>query len=231
MIYLAIEDVVHRLAEFKSKGFVPTMRKGPTGIGHTLEQMLDLEENNLAFPDLGEVELKTTRSNTQSLITLFTYDRGVWKEPLQHVIERLGIEEEDRTKLYATVGTAANSFGLSVNPSSEYVELRGPTNEVLAQWDYKELQSRFHAKLRHVLLVHANSKQINNVEHFHYYRAQFLSGWLFLWNLPRLFNEQIIWIDLRMHLSNAKVRNHGTAFRIREQDLTELYPLVEEMPV
>ena len=38
--------------------------KDQTGIGHTLEQELQLEENNLAIPDLGgRVELKATNLN------------------------------------------------------------------------------------------------------------------------------------------------------------------------
>lgn len=54
------------------------MRKGATGIGHTLEQLLELEENNLVVPDFGDVELQTSRANTNNLITLFTNEKDVW---------------------------------------------------------------------------------------------------------------------------------------------------------
>lgn len=127
------------------------------------------------------------------------------------------------------MNTNVNAFGLQLLTGEEHVELLGPGGEVLARWVFRDLQARFHQKLRHVLLVHAKAKKINQEEHFHYFRAQFLSGWLFLWHFPRLFSEKLILIDLRVHLKNNRVRNHGTAFRINERNLSELYPIVEEM--
>ena len=38
----------------KARGFVKALRGGPTGVGHTLEQLLGMKENNIALPDLGE---------------------------------------------------------------------------------------------------------------------------------------------------------------------------------
>lgn len=46
----------------KKLGWVVSQRRGPTGVGHTLERLVGLEENNLALPDLGSVELKAHRS-------------------------------------------------------------------------------------------------------------------------------------------------------------------------
>ena len=42
-------------------GFVKTLRKGPTGIGYTLETLLEIDENNISSPDFGEIELKAQR--------------------------------------------------------------------------------------------------------------------------------------------------------------------------
>lgn len=38
--------------KIKKKGWVKSLRRGPTGVGHTLEQLLGLDENNIALPDL-----------------------------------------------------------------------------------------------------------------------------------------------------------------------------------
>lgn len=55
-------------------------RKGPTGVGHCFEQELGASESNIPIPDIGgRVEMKGTRRNANSLITLFTFNRGVWK--------------------------------------------------------------------------------------------------------------------------------------------------------
>ena len=40
------------LQELKNRGFVKSLRKGPTGIGLTFETLMGVEENNLALPDI-----------------------------------------------------------------------------------------------------------------------------------------------------------------------------------
>lgn len=41
------------------------------GVGNTLEDLLDVAENNLQLPDFGDWELKSQRADTGSLLTLF----------------------------------------------------------------------------------------------------------------------------------------------------------------
>ncbi|MDR3264225.1 MAG: MvaI/BcnI family restriction endonuclease [Clostridiales bacterium] len=41
------------------------------GVGNTLEDLLEIVENNLSLPDFGKWELKTQRDTTSSLLTLF----------------------------------------------------------------------------------------------------------------------------------------------------------------
>ena len=59
----------------KEEGWVKTHRKGPTGIGKTIEDLLGIDENNVPGPDGERVELKSGRkSDTRagSMLTLFT---------------------------------------------------------------------------------------------------------------------------------------------------------------
>lgn len=73
-------------AKIKAEGWVQSTRRGPTGIGQTLEELLGLPESNVAFPDLGSIELKAHRINSSSMVTLFTFNRKAWKmKPLEAV--------------------------------------------------------------------------------------------------------------------------------------------------
>ncbi|MFH1170569.1 MAG: MvaI/BcnI family restriction endonuclease [Candidatus Vogelbacteria bacterium] len=64
--------LISKLKEISAMGFVPNARKGNAGgIGNTLEDLLEIKENNLPIPNAAEWELKTKRLNTTSLITLF----------------------------------------------------------------------------------------------------------------------------------------------------------------
>lgn len=64
-----------RLYTIKEMGWIKNNRPGNAGgVGNTLEDMLDVEENNYPMPDYGEWELKTQRENTTSLLTLFHFE-------------------------------------------------------------------------------------------------------------------------------------------------------------
>src|SRR5215216_445660 len=61
-----------RLEAIAEMGWVPNVRHGNHGgIGNTLEDLLEIQENNLPIPNAAEWELKTQRMDTASLTTLF----------------------------------------------------------------------------------------------------------------------------------------------------------------
>ena len=62
---MTLDQVRERLSSIKQMGYVRTMRRGPTGIGYTLESLLEIEENNISAPDLGTFELKAQREHTR----------------------------------------------------------------------------------------------------------------------------------------------------------------------
>lgn len=66
------ESLIVALKEICSRGWIQNARPGNEGgIGNTLEDLLDIEENNLPIPNAAEWELKSQRLNTSSLTTLF----------------------------------------------------------------------------------------------------------------------------------------------------------------
>lgn len=72
---MQLSELRQRLCDLNDQGFVKSKRTGPTGIGYTLENWLDVTENNLPIPDIdGQIEIKATRSSTNKLITLFTFN-------------------------------------------------------------------------------------------------------------------------------------------------------------
>ncbi len=66
------EQLIKKLREIKSKGWICNARPGNAGgVGNTLEDLLGIQENNLPIPNAAEWELKCQRKNTTSLTTLF----------------------------------------------------------------------------------------------------------------------------------------------------------------
>lgn len=66
------ESLVEALLDIRARGWIVTHRKNNDGgIGNTLEDLLDIPENNLPLPNAAEWELKAQKKNTSSLLTLF----------------------------------------------------------------------------------------------------------------------------------------------------------------
>ena len=226
---MQLKKLVKNLEDIKSKGFIETIRKGPTAVGYLLEKELGLSETNITIPDIGgRIEIKATRKNTNSLITLFTFNRGVWRIKQKDLINKYGyIDAQGTQALYATVSAKvhnAQGFFLAIDNDKHLVLLKNAKeDETIAEWSTYVIAGKFMTKLDRLLVILADSKMVDEKEFFHYNEAyilenptpeKFLEG----------FNRNELMIDLRMHLKDyGGVRNHGTAFRISEKNLTDLY--------
>ena len=60
---ITIDEIKKRLTAIKKMGYVKSLRKGPTGIGYTLETLLEIDENNISSPDFGEIEFTPSPSS------------------------------------------------------------------------------------------------------------------------------------------------------------------------
>lgn len=220
----SLHELTDRLRAIQRSGYVKSIRRGPTGVGHTLEQLLDLEENNFKDPDYGEIELKAHRFGQSSLITLFTSDRAAWIIPQLTAVERYGIRvDSERINLYSTLTLSENNRGLYTYPDDSSVMILDQHENIVASWSYERLRERIRQKILELVLVLANVKKEQNTEFFHYSTASFHFGELIDWDLKELFENGKLLIDLRLHSKAGKIRNHGTGFRIHEQNLPDLY--------
>ncbi len=226
---MLLKELIKRIDNLKNKGFIQTLRKGPTGIGHLLESELGLNETNIAIPDIGgRIELKATRRNVNSLITLFTFNRGVWKFNQKDLINKYGYKDEQgRQALYNIVNKRApntQGFYLISDPTRNLIILRNNNEtENIAEWSAYVIAGKFMTKLDRLLLIIADNQVENGIEFFHFNEAYLLEN-----PTPEKFLEAFerneLMIDLRMHIKESGgVRNHGTVFRISEKNLMNLY--------
>jgi len=226
---MTLKKVQNKLREIKNKGFVKSLRRGSTGIGYTFERLFGVKENNIPIPDIGgRVEIKTIRKDSQSLITLFTFNRGVWHIRQKELIQKYGyIDNKGRFALKNTVfygKPILQKLGLEIDEHKNTIHLIDVTTKnTVATWDVYVIVGKFMTKLSRLLIVLADRKIIKGKEYFHYNEAYLLTN-----PSPRsfikAFKKSLIGIDLRMHLKESgAVRNRGTAFRIKEKNLIELY--------
>jgi hypothetical protein len=209
--------------ELKAKGFVPSTRNGPTGIGHSLETYLGLTENNISLPDIEDAELKAHRSGSNNMITLFTFNRKVWKMPPLEAIRKYGsLDKNERLGLYYTMSLKPNSAGLFLDVGDNDISIRHISGEIVAEWNLEILARQFVRKTPALIFVSAFTEERGGREYFHFYRAQLMSG-----TSPDIlahqFEAENILVDLRLHDQITRARNHGTGFRAYENRLPFLF--------
>ena len=226
---MRLEEFTGKFQALKGRGFVRSLRSGPTGVGYTFETMMGLEENNLALPDIEGIEIKAHRDNANSLITLFTFNSGAWQMDPLEAIREYGVQDDNgRLGMYYTMSLTPNSAGLFLGISDDEVAVRHTSGKAVAVWKLETLAERFSAKIPALLFVSAHAEERSDAEYFHYYRAQLMretAGHLF----SELFKAGHLLMDLRLHDKGTSARNHGTAFRVREDKLPLLFKKVEDV--
>lgn len=226
---ITLNNFKKSFTRIKNAGWIQSKRKGPTGIGQTLEQLLGLDENNIALPDLGRVELKAHRIGSSSMITLFTFNRKAWKMKPLDAVRKYGTPDQNgRLGLYFTMSRTPNSMGLFLHVERDRISVRHISGEIIAEWQLDALAERFIQKLPGLVLVSAFSKMRGDIEWFKFERAQLLTG-----TSPEIIRNQIlegnILVDLRLHDQVTRARNHGTGFRARGDRLPLLFKNVKDL--
>lgn len=226
-----IAEIKEELNEIYQMGYIVSKRKGNTGIGYTLETLLGLKENNLKTPDFENIELKSQRRGVSNRVTMFTFNRGVWKIKQRELIERYGyVDTNDRPSLYCTVDTRLNNQGLTIKVEHENVRLFHLDGFLIAEWTGENLVDTFTKKMPSLVIVHADTRMNSKGKEEFWFNEAFYLTQPNVDNLLDLIRKDIIIVDIRMHLKeNNRVRNHGTGFRINEEFLNLCFSSREKL--
>ena len=231
------DEMLSGLKDLKEKGFVKTHRAGDTGIGKTLEDLLEIEENNIQGPDGEDTELKAARKNSPSMLTLFT------KSPLPRGINsKLRAEygypdkdHPDKLALRTTIdsvdfNTIKGKKGFMVVSSGDKIEIvpgRTPTKfpeMPNPYWNKEDFENSIKKKYKKSLLyVKADNKGTGENEEFHFNAAYLLEGFDFS-KFAKSLKDGILKVDIRLGLySDGRFHDHGTGVRIKPSLLDECF--------
>lgn len=216
-----LDDFKKKLQQVKKLGFVPTHRPGDTGIGKTLEDLLDIKENNIPLHDItGVAELKAYRRNAKSMLTLFTLEplpKGGDRD--RALLDNFGYSKRDngRSKeLHSTLSCKRyNNQSLKLSVEKDKIRIQGKERRLNIYWDMQSVARKFADKLPALIYVLADTKNIKGKEYFHFNEAYILSDFDFELFKKMVKQDQIV-VDFRMYYRpNGNVRNHGTGFRVK----------------
>jgi hypothetical protein len=242
-----------KIAQIKEMGYVQSHRRGDTGIGKTLEDLLGITENNIAGPDFATYELKAARKESVSMLTLFT------KAPLpasanKKLLEAFGyaqrksfslrdyvqssltgkqVEESNvptkDKELHVTVDALRpNSVGLRLGVKGNKLVIEND-KAVEAYWDNNTLRETFEKKYHMLVYVLADHKVEGDKEHFWFNEALLLAGFSFE-RFSELVTEGKLKVDIRIgHYPDGRLHDHGTGFRILPKYLPQCFKTIDRI--
>lgn len=238
-----IDLLINKFNNIKNMGWVSSIKKGSAGIGLTFEHLIGVNENEFEIPDFNGIELKTKRNKSNSYTTLFN---ATPDGPHFHEVERLRTSygyPHSKAKEYKVlnVSTFANQlnnmgikyysklkidydnqklFLLIYNKNKQLIE-----NEIF--WYFDTLKEKLLRKLKILAYINADTKIVNNIEYFKYYKMTIYMLKDFD-TFITLLNQGIIRVTFKINVylngpKKGQICDHGTGFDIQEKDLLKLY--------
>ena len=219
-----LEELKSRLAYIKQMGYVESIYSHAGGIGNTFEYLLNVKENNLTLPDLGNFELKARRKETGSMITLFTKSPNRYSNA--QLLDDYGYMSGGSLKIHQTVYFGSqNAQGFILKRDKDELQCWNK-NDCLGTYSLEFLNGKFLEKVGDgVILALAKTRvRADGWEEFHYQDVFLLRGV----NFEELIRK--LRYDIRIgRYPDGRVHNHGSAFRLRFSDLGRVFQLYEKL--
>ena len=227
-----LTKIIRALKKLSERGWIESSRIHDTGIGKTLEDELNIKENNIALPDFGVMELKSQRSKTNSMVTLFTKKpEGITNKEIR---EKYGYPDKHFSKVKCLRQTIADGrknaqgFSLSIDKKKGIMWLI-KDGERIGFYYLDFLKEKAIEKIGDgLILVLAETKKEKGKEFFRSKKAYLLKGI----DSSKFIKHSKYDIRLGVYKSGSKrglPHDHGSAFRIPNKDIQKLFRISSQI--
>lgn len=239
----SLDEFISRFNAVRELGWVPSHRSNNTGIGKTLEDLMEIEENNSDGPDLGDVEIKSQRALSSSKVTLFTKKPSGPDGANVSLRDNYGIQNPrhpDLMQMHASMFNYWNKtydrWAMRLIPDDDeekiFLQIRdlrtGEMEPFTCWYDYEVIREVISRKMGILAFVSADRRVVDGCEHFRYTDCTVFVGGSFE-NFMKLLNSGKIQYDIRIGSyktpgkNYGKVHDHGSGFRIARSNMSELF--------
>lgn len=235
--------LVDLFEEIRERGWIKTSRHGDQCLGNTFEDLIGKEEDNKAKADFFDIELKSHREITGSLISLFSKSPSNPKGVNTYLRLKYGVDNADgfEQKVLNTtisgkqfnshrgghnfkveVDRENNKLWLLVKDTSGTI-IEGPENGEKVYWDFDILQNALDNKLKKIAILFGEEKKENQTTYVKYNKMVIFEG-LTLEKMLKAIEDGDLYIDIRIGVyasgkNIGKTHDHGTGFRIHLEKL------------
>ena len=225
------------------KGYIRGIYNSSSSIGRTFEHELGLEMNKECVPDYEGIEIKTRRTYSKSMITLFNAvpdgEEALEITRLKNTYGYPYYRDRNYKCLYVEVFANKLNFGgryykykIEIDRKNERIflciyDINNKQIERKVYWSFNYLKQKLETKLTYLALIHAWPKKIDNWNYFKYYKIDFYKLKDFM-NFLKLIEDGKIKLELRVDIyldknNYGKTYDHGCGFSIAEEDIGKLF--------
>ncbi|WP_197475001.1 MvaI/BcnI family restriction endonuclease [Oleiphilus sp. HI0079] len=186
-------ELLEMLSDISARQFIPTMRRGDTGVGFTLESLLGIEANSSKAPDFRGIELKTSRARKQTnkQTTVFSQVPNWSMSNLKgskDILDKHGRfnPQKERRQLFHEISCIKpNSYGLQLalqdnNDTLAQIYVPDPLNQNKKEkdviWMMDKLVERVEEKHKETMWIAAETKGKGASEEFWYKSVTHTTG-------------------------------------------------------
>ena len=218
------KELFAKVRDIISSGWYDLEIGGTGAPGNLLEDLLDLKTSNLDTPDAGRWEIKFCSGS--SLLTLFhktprPRPRDRQKSAMRYMIDQFGREGSNgRPSFRHTIeGRSTQGFYIEVDSNAVWVRHPEHTATTVPHWTQDDLLNAAGGKLRRLIVVMGKKKDrqvcyTSAMAYQEFRLSEFMSS----------LGSGLILVDFDAYLKeNGAVRDHGTKFRVRPDNLSRLY--------
>jgi hypothetical protein len=201
---------------------IPDVIHGTGAPGNTLEHLVDIDMNNNDSPDLKDWELKF-HGGGSNLLTLF-HKEAQPKGIMDIMVDSFGWEDQyERISFRHTIsGTSERGFKI-ININNRIVVKNIYHENFEAYWEHNILLGQLAAKLRRLIVIHGIYDRYNRKVIYNHAIAYWEPDLISFCNA---IEQGIILIDFDARTTGIRgtsLRNHGTKFRIRIENIGTIY--------
>lgn len=229
---IIVDELLSKLRFIARKGFIKSLVSADTGVGRTLEKLLDIEMNSSKSPDYKGIELKSFREKKNTRKGLFAktpnWELSKFKSRIE-ILDAFGYWEKGIFRLYNTIrATGRNAQGLILSVKYERDWLIENSNNPdigdFLIWELEVLRNSLIKKHKETFWISTESKKVDDTEYFQYKIVEHTKN-------PRvdqfatLIETGAITLDYPIKRNpNGSVIDKGCNFKLKASCLNLLFP-------
>lgn len=236
-----MRDLLVEFLKIKNKGWIKSLRKGPTGIGYTFETLLGKPEETFPIADYRGIEIKVKRKYSKGTITLFNAAPDNELFITKQIYEKYSVQNKNKNynKTFMVnvnskekIKYGYHKFKLEVDHIEKNIrlciyDLSEKLIDNKISWSYKLIEEKINNKIKNLAIVKTDIEKKENTEYYYYYHISFYeikSVETFL----TLVEDGIITITFKISVyttgpKTGEMYNHGIGFDINEKNINKLY--------